>query len=105
MLDREAGQIGHRILRIENLAIEEGFKPPGIGSGNFGDTHGLRRHAPQISAIHGADQCLDVGVGRQFAPADILRQEPAVVALEWKWTFSLPVHRSVIAIRSPDSHY
>src|SRR6516165_27942 len=83
-LDREARQIGGGIGGIEDLAVEEGFRTARCRSRDvrFDDTQRLRSLAPEILAVHLIDQGLDIGRGLKLAPADVLGDEPGIMALE-----------------------
>src|SRR3954453_3718034 len=83
-LDGKRLQIRRWIFRIEHLAVEEGLLAAGGRGRNIG-----RRNAellggvlPEVFAVHLFDQRLAVEAGLVFAPADILRHEPEVMALE-----------------------
>ena len=53
VLDFEARQIGGRVFRIEDLAVEEGFLATRGGGGDLrrGDAQRFRRLAPEVFAI------------------------------------------------------
>src|SRR6185295_19722216 len=83
-LDRKALEVGDRIFRIEDLAVEEGLLAARGGGRNVGgwDVQFLGGLAPDVLAVDLADQRLGVGAGLELAPADILGEEPEVMALE-----------------------
>src|SRR5262245_22147718 len=83
-LDGEALEVGARVVGIEHLAVEEGLL---AARGRFRDLVG--RHAevlggrpPDVLAVDLLDQRIGIDVGLELAPADILGDEPGVVALE-----------------------
>ena len=53
-----------------------------VGISSAGTDSVLGRLAPQVLAVDLADQRLGVGAGLELAPADVLGEEPEVVALE-----------------------
>src|SRR5205809_704358 len=83
-LDRQTGEIGGRILGIEDLPIEEGLYAARRSSGDLigRDADRRRRPAPEVLAVDLRDQRFGVEVGWQVAPALILGQEPEIVASE-----------------------
>src|SRR3954468_10850829 len=82
--DREALEIGGRIFRIEDLAVEEGLLAARGRGRDFRRRDGqlLRRLPPQVLAVHLANERLDVVASLVLAPADVLGEEPEIVALE-----------------------
>src|ERR1700712_3230373 len=82
-LDGEALEIGRRIFRIENLAVEEGLFAARRGRWNVrrGDVELLGGLFPKVLAVDLGDQRLGVEGRVILAPADILGDEPEVVAL------------------------
>src|SRR5712691_973788 len=83
-LDGQGLQIRRRILGIEHLAVEEGLLAARLRRRNIGgrDAHFLGRLAPEILAVDLADQRLGVETRLVLAPADVLGEEPEVMALE-----------------------
>src|SRR5436190_9245342 len=81
-LDGQRLQIRRRIFRIEYLAIEEGFLAArGGGRGvRGGDAEFLRGVLPEVFAVDLGDQRLGVVARFIFPPADILGEEPQIVA-------------------------
>src|SRR4029453_6988266 len=83
-LDRQRLQIRSRIFRIEHLAVEEGLlaargRSRNVGSG---DSHRLGSLFPEILTVDLGDQRLGVEARFILAPADVLSEEPEIVALE-----------------------
>src|SRR5665647_2850787 len=83
-LDGEALEIGARIFRVEDLAVEKGFLAARRRSRNIGggDAERFSGVAPDVLAVDLVDHRPDVGGGFEFAPANVLGDEPGVVALE-----------------------
>src|SRR5262245_28908617 len=83
-LDGEALEISARVRRIEDLAVEEGLLAARSGSGNVGRRHRelLGGGAPEVLTVDLLDQRLAVERRLEFAPTDILGDEPEVMALE-----------------------
>src|ERR1041385_2351116 len=81
-LDRQALQVGDRIFRIEHLAVEERLLATRLGRGNLVGRDGelLGGVAPNVFAIDLRDESFRVGADLELAPADILGEEPEVVA-------------------------
>src|SRR6185436_14119754 len=70
--DRLALEVVHRVLRVENLAVEEGLLAAGLRGRDL-----VRRHrqrlgglAPHVLAVDLADQRFGVGADLELAPAD-----------------------------------
>src|SRR6478672_3356203 len=81
-LDRQGLQIGRGIFGIEHLAVEEGLLAARGRGRDVGDAKLLRRVFPEILAVDLSDQRLGVEVRFVLAPADVLGQEPEIVAPE-----------------------
>ena len=77
-------EIGLRIVRIEDLAVEEGLLAAAVAGRDVAcrDAERLGRLAPEIGAVDLVDERLGVGVRLELAPADVLGDEPQVVRLE-----------------------
>src|SRR5690606_30928066 len=99
-LDREAVEVGHRVLGVEHLAVEEGLQPARGRGRDVARRHTqfLRGLAPQVLAVHLAHPGLHVEVLGQIAPADVLGEEPQVVALEGVRGLVLPVAHLLRAV-------
>ncbi|CUX59944.1 conserved hypothetical protein [Agrobacterium tumefaciens str. Kerr 14] len=89
-LDGQTFEIGRWIFRIEHLAIEEGFLTARSGSGKIRNAEILGRRAPDILAVYLLHQRFHVRIRREFAPADVFRDEPAVMAAEGIGRMVLP---------------
>src|SRR5260370_3791787 len=85
-LDGQGFQIGRRIFRIEYLAVEESLVAARLGGRDIGcgDAEILGGFLPEVLAVDLGDQRLGVVARFVFAPADILGEEPEVVALIWR---------------------
>src|SRR6266702_6670851 len=99
-LDGQVLQIRSRVFRIEHLAVEEGLlaargRGRDFGSGNAELLGGL---LPEILTVDLADQRLRVEAGFVLAPADILGEEPEVMALERIGGVVAPVLHDVRAV-------
>src|SRR5215211_2946888 len=83
-LDREALQVSGRVVRIEHLAVEERL-PAARRRGRdlIGrDAEILCRLAPEILAVHLADERLGVQRRLELAPPRVFGEEPEIMALE-----------------------
>src|SRR6266705_3597481 len=84
-LDREALEIGRWVFGIEDFAVEEGLLAARCRGRNVGslDRERLCGFAPDVFAVDLVNQRLHVGLRFELAPADILGDEPKIMALEW----------------------
>src|SRR3954471_4316777 len=83
-LDGERLQIAGRIFGIEHLAVEEGFLAARRRCRDVGgrDAERLGGVLPEVLAVDLGDQRSGVETGLVLAPADVLGEEPEIVALE-----------------------
>src|SRR4051794_9575438 len=83
--DRKALEIGQRIFGIEYLAVEERLLAARRRGWNVGslDREFLGGGAPDVFAVDLVYEGLHVGLRFELAPADILGDEPKIMALEW----------------------
>jgi hypothetical protein len=81
---REAARADQTSTRIEDFAVEEGLLAAGRRGRDIARRHAerFRRVAPQILAVDLSDQTLGVVVRLELAPANVLGEEPEVMALE-----------------------
>src|SRR3712207_3472140 len=84
LLDGQGSEVGGRVLRVEDLAVEEGLAAAAGPARQFGVGHAGPGGggAPDALAVDLADELRRVRRFRQHAPADVLREEPEVVAAE-----------------------
>src|SRR4051812_10166546 len=83
-LDRQALEVGARVLGVEDLAVEEGLL---AARRRFRDVGCRQRHrlgggAPEILAVHFVYKCLGIHARLELAPADVFGDEPEIVTLE-----------------------
>src|SRR5439155_16059663 len=96
-LDRQGLQIRSGILGIEHLAVEEGLLAAGSRSRDVrsSDAERLGGLFPEILAIDLGDHRLGVEARVILAPADVLREEPEIVALERIGRMIAPVFHDI----------
>src|SRR5262249_34392857 len=80
-LDRQRFQICDRIIRIEDLAVEEGLLAAAVTLGSVTETESLCGLEPEIAAVRFGHQGLGIDGRFELAPADVLGDEPGVEAL------------------------
>src|SRR5262245_5215407 len=99
-LDRQALEVGARIVRIENLAVEERLLAARRGGRDVlgGNTELLGGLAPHVLAVHLGDERLGVEAGLELAPPRVLGDEPQVMALERIGRVVAPVLHDVRAV-------
>ena len=84
-LDRQALEVGASDSSGSNTLPSKKVSLPrevDAGMSAAGDRQRLGGLAPQVLAVDLVDQRLDVGGRLELAPADVLGDEPGVVALE-----------------------
>src|SRR5215210_2685942 len=84
LLNGKRGEVGGRVVRIEDLAVEEGLAAAAGAARHFGGGHAGAGGggAPDAFAVHLVDQLRGVRAFGQHAPAHVLREEPQLVAAE-----------------------
>src|SRR5262245_5939010 len=99
-LDRQALEVGARIVRIENLSVKERLLAARRGGRDVlgGNAELLGGFAPHVLAVDLGDERLGVEAGLELAPARVLGDEPAVMALARIGGVIAPVLHDVRAV-------